>query len=211
MKSRPTMLARPAPTDQRPSANQMRARAVATFAIGLALMAGCSSGPPESPSEPPAALVGAVAIGTAQPPRPGELRIRLAFGANSDLDLQVTGPRLETVYFANSPGKNGARLVADVRCGSPAPRIETILFPSARPGWYRVSVDHPTRCEDAPEAEPKSGEPFVIEVDGAGISERAHGNAPKGTFVPIAFEFEIPARPAGSEPDERDDREGEGR
>jgi hypothetical protein len=84
---------------------------------------------------------------TRQPePASGALRVTLAFGPEADLDLFVTGPRHESVYFANTPSATGGALVADLRCGAAAPRLETIIFPSAPQGIYRVGVDFPERC-----------------------------------------------------------------
>ena len=43
------------------------------------------------------------------------LRFVLAFGEAADLDLFVTGPRQETVYFANTPTAVGGELEVDAR------------------------------------------------------------------------------------------------
>src|SRR5262245_38599711 len=114
-----------------PRARERTAARALWLAVGLAACAG-SSGPPPLPDAPPL--------------RPGELRVRLVFGVEADLDLYVTGPDQETVYYANTPAGAGA-LDADRRCGDPGPRVETASFAPAAAGRYRVGIDHAGRCE----------------------------------------------------------------
>lgn len=80
------------------------------------------------------------------------LRVRLAFPASADLDLFVTGPLEESVYFANERSKIGGELERDVRCdASGRPRVETVRFPEPPPGRYRVGIDFPSRCDSGSE------------------------------------------------------------
>jgi hypothetical protein len=121
----------------------------ALAAAGLA----CASGPPE-PHEPPAwddarqrAAAALEAALAAQPLAPGgELVVRLAFEAGADLDLYVSDPLEETVYYANTPVRSGGALAADLRCDAAAPRIEVVRFPRPLHGTYRVGVDYQERC-----------------------------------------------------------------
>ena len=118
-------------------------------------------------------------------PPPGTLRVRLAFPARADLDLFVTDPAHETVYFANSPSRSGGQLERDVRCDDPAPRVETVVFPDAAPGRYRVGVDYPKPCEG------HEGEAsFVVAVDGRGPTETRQGRIAPGIFQPIVLEVQ---------------------
>jgi hypothetical protein len=48
---------------------------------------------------------------------PGELRVLLVFGGAADLDLFVTTPSQETVYFANSPSHTSADGSRDSQSG----------------------------------------------------------------------------------------------
>ena len=119
---------------------------------------------------------------------PGALLVRLAFGEEADLDLYVTDPAQETVYFANavSAASSGA-LEADLRCDAPAPRVETVRFAPAPPGRYRVGVDHPGRCGSR-----RGPVPFVVVVEfGAQRLER-RGEVALGQFLPVVLEFEVP-------------------
>jgi len=118
-------------------------------------------------------------------PAPGALRIRLVFGADADLDLFVTDPAQETVYFANSPSRSGGRLTGDVRCGDPAPHIETIVFRAVEPGRYRIGVDYPRPCEGH-EAEAS----FAVVVDGPGVAETRRGVAVPHVFQPVVLEVD---------------------
>jgi hypothetical protein len=118
-------------------------------------------------------------------PRPGELRVRLAFGKGADLDLFVTDPAQETVYFANSPSRSGGSLAGDVRCGDSEPRVETVVFPDARAGRYRVGVDYPKTCAGGDDAAS-----FVVVVDGDGVLETRRGTSTPGIFQPIVIEVD---------------------
>jgi len=112
--------------------------------------------------------------------------VRLAFDAGADLDLYVTGPDLETVYFANTPSKLGGELEQDFRCDTPpGPRVEVVRFHDARPGRYRVGVDYPEHC-----APPASPAPYTLEVRVDGRSERGTGLSSLGEFEPVVLEFE---------------------
>ena len=134
----------------------------------------------------------ACAGGTHPPPasdasglRPGTLRVRLEFGAEADLDLYVTGPSLETIYFAN-PLVQAGELDADRRCGDPAPRVETVTFEQALAGPYRVGIDFPERCR------PGSGPVgYRLVFEGPGVREERSGQLELGRFEARSLEIEI--------------------
>src|SRR5262245_17500983 len=129
----------------RSDANPARRRALSALCAlcGMALAASCASAP-----APLAAPV-------RPPPPPGSLRVELVFGAGADLDLYLTDPSQETVYYANSPSRvNGGRLEADLRCEAAPPRVETIVFAGAPPGRYRVGVDRAETCSGGGAVEP---------------------------------------------------------
>lgn len=117
---------------------------------------------------------------------PGSLRVRLAVPDGADLDLFVTDPAHETVYFANTPSRSGGVLVRDVRCGDPAPRVETVVFPDAAPGRYRVGVDYAKSCDGADDPVP-----FVVVVDGRGVAETNRGEVAPMVFLPIVLETDV--------------------
>ncbi|MBM4383027.1 MAG: hypothetical protein FJ091_06610 [Deltaproteobacteria bacterium] len=121
----------------RPPAHNARRRAHVTAAIALlalaallfASLASAQSRELRAPAQWTPALEAEAAqleaaLAEAPLPSGGALRIRLAFGAQADLDLYVTDPLAETIYFANERAAAGGRLVADVRCDSKTPRIE---------------------------------------------------------------------------------------
>jgi hypothetical protein len=131
----------------------------------------------------------------ATPRAPGALRVQLAFGAGSDLDLFVTDPLDESAYFANPRTATGGTLDADRRCGDAAPRVETVSFAAPPPGRYRIGVDHPRVCSgDARPAE------FVLVVEWDGHREERRGAIrPPPLFEPIVLEAAYPgaATPEG--------------
>jgi len=148
-----------------------------TAAAALALAAGLAcAGRPAPPPE------------TALPaePLPSGVRVRLAFGPDADLDLHVTDPLQETVYFANTPGASGGALLADVRCQSEGPRVETVRFESPPAGRYRVGVDFPIRCRRV-----EGSAPFVLEVVADGIRHELRGAIAFGRFEPVVYEFDV--------------------
>ncbi len=124
----------------------------------------------------------------ALPAAPDAVRVRLAFGAEADLDLYVTGPADEAVYFANDAARDGGRLTSDRRCDAPAPREEVIEFAHAAPGRYRVGVDFMVRCANGVDRAPYE---LVAEVPGQ-APIRVRGDARFGAFDPRALEFERP-------------------
>lgn len=133
------------------------------------------------------------------PPPAGAVRVQLVFGAEADLDLYVTGPANETVYFANERSADGGRLEADLRCDAPAPRVETVVFPQAPAGDYRVGVDFPERCDGgADEAVYR----LVVRAPG-GVRE-AVGRVSFARFASRALRFRVPGsdrkRAANREP-----------
>jgi hypothetical protein len=118
------------------------------------------------------------------------LRVELVFGPGADLDLYVTDPAQETVYYANSPSRVSAgRLEADRRCDAPAdPRVETVVFERAPSGRYRVGVDRAQTCASGG-AEP---EPFFVRVTFEAMRREARGEIGRGRFLPEVLEFELP-------------------
>ena len=132
-------------------------------------------------------LVAAALDRESVPVADGELRVRLAFGAAADLDLYVTDPLQETVYFANTPTQAGGRLERDQRCDSAPPRVETVRFPLARAGVYRIGIDFPKRCDGAEEAAA-----FVLRVEREGASEERRGGIAPLHFLAIVHETSVP-------------------
>jgi hypothetical protein len=146
----------------------------------FALAAGCASAPapPVAPARAPLAA--------------GDLRVELAFGAGADLDLYLTDPSQETIYFANTPSRvHAGRLEADRRCDAPAPRRETIEIESAPPGRYRVGVDHAGSCQ----GQTGAPEPFLVIVEADGQRKEIRGEVARGRFLVRVLEFELPPAP----------------
>jgi len=147
--------------------------------LGLA-GAGCSDAPAPLPAA--GALAG-------HPAAAHDVRVQLVFGAEADLDLFVTDPMHEEVYFANSPSRLGGVFDADRRCDDPAPRIESVRFSPAPAGRYRVSVDFPIRCRPGIDAVP-----FRVILEANGERERIEGSAHFGQLEHIVIEFEAKGR-----------------
>jgi hypothetical protein len=115
------------------------------------------------------------------------LRVRLVFGETADLDLYVTDPLQETVYFANNPTRSGGSLDIDARCGAAGLRVETVTFVDPPPGRYRIGVDFPERCDgrDRPV-------PFLVTVQHGSVRREQRGTIPLQRFQPIVLEEDLP-------------------
>jgi hypothetical protein len=162
-------------------------------ALAAPAIVGCATAPDAPPD---AAGEAARAWLRAMPAPEGAVVVRLAFDAAADLDLYVTGPRRETVYFANSPSRIGGRLEADRRCDAPAPRIETVVFPDPWPGPYRVGVDFPEACDGGSDAAA-----FALDVRSAAGHVERLGTVRPGEFEPVVLEW---SEPAATPPGEAD-------
>src|SRR5687767_8083414 len=88
-------------------------------ACALAALGACgrAAAPADVPSPPSAAPV----------PADG-LRVTLLWSEPVDLDLYVTDPARETVYFGNGASRSGGRLERDTRCaeGRAGPGAEVV-------------------------------------------------------------------------------------
>ena len=118
--------------------------------------------------------------------------VRLAFDEAADLDLFVTDPMQESVYFANSPTRSGGMLIQDRRCGDLSPRVEIVHYPRATAGRYRVGVDFHRRCEEnsLSDEEEKQGL-YVVRVDLADRTIEREGLVTPGHFEVIVIEFDV--------------------
>jgi len=142
----------------------------------VALLACTACATPTTREAPPIPAVAPLA--------PDALRVRLVFDAEVDLDLYVTGPDLETVYFANPETRDGGILEADRRCDAPAPRVETVVFSPAAAGVYRVGVDFMVRCDGSTDEAPYR----IVFESPDGASELHRGTAHFGVFETVVFE-----------------------
>lgn len=115
----------------------------------------------------------------------GSLVVQLAFDASADLDLYVTDPLQETVYFANTPSRSGGFLDRDRTCKNAAPRIETIVFERPPPGRYRIGVEYPQPCGAEVAA------PFAVRARHGEQRVERSGALPPRRFDPIVLELEI--------------------
>ena len=124
------------------------------------------------------------------------LAVTLVWDAPVDLDLYVTDPGLETVYYANARARSGGRLERDARCADQASgeRSEATRWPAPPAGRYRVGVDFPETC--AERAPHDVSYRLVIEVDGR--REEVRGRAKLAERDTQAFEFTLPLPKEGS-------------
>jgi hypothetical protein len=121
------------------------------------------------------------------------VRVSLLWSDPVDLDLYVTDPALETVYFANNPSGSGGRLEEDVGCPEPqTPRagpasVETVSWKNPPLGKFRIGVDFIEAC-DTGIAEAR----FLVVVDANGERREKAGKVDLERFDPVVLEFDLP-------------------
>lgn len=164
-----------------------RPQHIAGGALVLACLASsCASPPGRAPAAEPPSLADALRDAPA-PPSPDALVVRLAFGAGADLDLYVTDPLRETVYFAHTPSRSGGQLDRDRTCADAAPRVETVVFEHPEPGRYRVGVDYPRSCDGSDRAAP-----YAVSVQHhEHAAQRIDGRAEARRFEPVVLEIDV--------------------
>jgi len=160
-------------------------------ALAAAAASACASAPPKPPPPPawtPALTERAAALeaALAAAPRaaPGEIVVRLAFEPGADLDLYVSDPLEETVYYGRTPVRSGGALDVDRRCGEAETSIETVRFAAPREGLYRVGVDYAERCAGGERVAP-----WAVSIETHGERRVLRGLATQGTFASRIDEF----------------------
>ena len=150
-------------------------------AVSLLGLISCASSRREPPSLPPASI---------SPPVAGGLRVELSWVGPADLDLYVTDPAFESVYFANTPSRSGGRLESDARCGTitaSAPSSERIVWHDPPAGPYRVGVDYIESCDGS--AKPVG---YRVRIDSDGQQRDLTGSIGLQRFQPMVTEFVVP-------------------
>ncbi|MBW7850641.1 MAG: hypothetical protein H3C38_09115 [Rhodospirillales bacterium] len=123
----------------------------------------------------------------------GSLTVEIAWSERVDLDLFVTGPDGETVYFGNRRARDGIRMGAEAGCGEVSaeapPFVETAVIPGAAAGRYRLSVDYIRDCG----SKRVLTVPFTARLLDAGGRERGRTEASVGYRVleTIGWEFDL--------------------
>ncbi len=133
-------------------------------------------------------------------PADDALHVFLTWSAPADLDLYVTDPAGETLYFGNNPTRSGARLDRDARCESGGPgrnALEHAAFAAPVPGRYRVGVDYLQDCGIEMETVA-----FRVLVGRRTEQRGAVGVAQRGHFNVVVLEFQVgeDGRITGGEP-----------
>jgi hypothetical protein len=172
-------------------------KSFAWVAIAASTLAGCRTKAPVAPTPPAVAPVALQAAG---------VRVTLLWSSPVDLDLYVTDPSLETVYFANSPSQAGGRLEQDVTCKTVRSRgtlIERAEWAKAAKGRYRVGVDFMEDCgSEIDETE------FRVVTEGSGERLERVAKILKGRFQPVVLEFDVPRESGETSPIPNTNRRG---
>jgi hypothetical protein len=122
-------------------------------------------------------------------------RVLLLWSEPVDLDLYVTEPSLETVYFANPSAQTGGRLERDVTCGTirsepkGEPLFEEVRWNESGPGRYRVGVDFVDACGSGTEETA-----FRVVAEISGERREWSGMVRRERFQAIVVEFDVTAK-----------------
>jgi len=143
--------------------------------LALATACGRVLAPPAPSSEPAGAGV----------------TVTLRWDAPVDLDLYVTDPVLETVYYANPRSASGGVLEADARCARRAPgtQEERVRWTKPPSGRYRVGVDFPEACGGRVD-----DVAWAMTVDVDGRRQETTGRAHLAERRPAVLEFDVEGR-----------------
>jgi hypothetical protein len=149
--------------------------------LGFIVLLGCAANPAVRPLPPAPATE--VASG---------VRVLLLWSAPVDLDLYVTDPSLETVYFGNPASGTGGRLERDVTCetvergAEGQPLVEEVGWGSATSGRYRVGVDFIDACGSKTE-----DVDFRVVTEVLGNRREQTGTVRRARFQPVIVEFDV--------------------
>jgi hypothetical protein len=173
-------------------------KSFAWVAIAASALAGCRAKPPVALAPPAMAPVASRAAG---------VRVTLLWSSPVDLDLYVTDPSLETVYFANSRSQTGGRLEQDVTCkgiaGGGGALTERAEWAEASKGRYRVGVDFMEDCgSEIDETE------FRVVTEVSGKRRERAAKILKGRFEPVVLEFDVPGESGETAPVPKTNRRG---
>ena len=182
-------------------------KSVSTLLLSLALVACGDEHAPEQERSSTLDARGALIAASLQAANDSEseqypgLVVQLAFGPEADLDLYVTDPLLETVYFANKKGRSGGQIKEDLRCDSPPQgaeeiHIEEVRFETPLSGRYRVGVDYPDRCDASGATGFEERAAYAISVLHAGKRQNVEGTVGYHFFEIAALDFDIGATDA---------------
>jgi hypothetical protein len=145
------------------------------LAVPLAILAIACGRPVPVPAPPPAS------------PELGVI-VTLRWTAPVDLDLYVTDPARESVYFANPRAASGGVLERDARCadGAGGERVERVRWTQPPAGRYRVGVDFPEACAGGIRQAP-----WTLTVDVDGVRHELTGRARLAKRDPVVLEFTV--------------------
>jgi hypothetical protein len=156
-----------------------------TWAAGTAALPGVTSTP--EPGEAPTAGPTATRVtelGT------GDVQITLIWNSINDLDLHVTDPSGELIYFGSTVSSTGGVLDVDANGGctdnvTPSP-VENIFWPTgeAPTGTYVIEVHYYQTCPDTPVADS-----YTVRVLVDGETQEFSGTMAEADELDAVYEF----------------------
>ncbi|HSP05666.1 MAG TPA: hypothetical protein VLR94_00740, partial [Acidobacteriota bacterium] len=112
-------------------------------------------------------------------PANGRLTFTLTWNGSADLDLHVTDPFGETIYYFHPSSASGGSLLNDRECGDTTDQPEVISYPSgqAASGKYQVSIHYFRACGASRDAS------WSLMIDSDKGSQSLQGVAHPGDYV----------------------------
>lgn len=119
----------------------------------------------------------------------GDVQVTLRWDTTDDLDLWVTDPSGETIFYSHPASASGGKLDVDAnaRCNNPIDNpVENVFWPAGKApgGHYKVEVAFYARCENQ-----HSTVPFTVRVLVDGKVRTFHGSVSSAGDRVSIFEF----------------------
>ncbi|HSE41072.1 MAG TPA: hypothetical protein VLH08_09935 [Acidobacteriota bacterium] len=115
-------------------------------------------------------------------PANGQIEISLNWEGSADLDLHVTDPYGETLYYFRSTNQSGGRYEEDRECFNNNGQFERVVYDSgnAAAGLYQISVHYFRSCGEARDAH------WTLHVNVDGRSSDYSGTIKPGEYIRAA-------------------------
>lgn len=115
-------------------------------------------------------------------PASGRMDITLSWSGAADLDLHVTDPYAETIYYFHPTSESGGSLQQDGECAGSGDHQETVSYPSgmAASGMYQISIHYFRACGSANDVT------WNVKVDSDKGTQNYSGNIHPGDYLRAA-------------------------
>lgn len=137
--------------------------------------------PPTTTTTEPSSSGGGGGLGT------GDVQVTLRWQGEDDLDLHVTDPGGDEIYYGNPSSSSGGQLDVDdtAGCGDGGSHVENVFWPTggAPSGTYSAQVEHFGGCDSGT----TTSYTLEVRVGGSLVDSRTESVSPGGAGSTITF------------------------